>query len=634
MQKMSRRMMLQVSGTGLMGTMLAGSRISALADEQKGVLGDISLLKVRGQSYEAVIPDTLDIAEGAQLSINALTGNLDPDLYSAVYQDFQFLGKKPKMDALTWNISPKNARTLPTLRVITGSDFGIESEYLLMSDLVSHIQENGQMYYPFDGDGPPKGTSYPQTNANTALALTNWYARDNSPAYARWIALLAKGLKSSAIVVEDRAYYPMQSGIGAEGHWSFMNHSGSLPIAYKPPDEPTSDQQGLEGAAKSDSARCMSVLLRHYQTTGDAESLELGRRMGRFLMKPALWDNTRDEGSSGREHGIFSGHDHCNTNCLMALLDLALVDRNEWLAEAVKEGYNRQIRSGVVRMGWFPAWSLPTKYSRPAWLLTVTEPCALGDTIALAVKLSDAGLGDYWDDVDSILRNHLIEQQASDLELMKSASQAKTEEDVSLLKRFQGSFGTGSVTGFDPAGALAGCCTANSPQGMYYAWHGITRFDGGVATINLFLNRASAWMDIDSYLPYEGKVVLRNKRAHTAMIRIPGWVDKGKVRVTSNGNPINPARAGSYLMVNGLIPGDTVQVEFPVTESNDVYTIANREFEVHFKGSTVISVKPLDGRFSNDGYPFYRRQHYLARKAPTRNANRFVADSIIPLGPF
>ena len=27
---------------------------------------------------------------------------------------------------------------------------------------------------------------------------------------------------------------------------------------------------------------------------------------------------------------------------------------------------------------------------------------------------------------------------------------------------------------------------------------------------NLLLNRASPWMDIDSYIPYEGKVVLKN----------------------------------------------------------------------------------------------------------------------------
>jgi len=35
--------------------------------------------------------------------------------------------------------------------------------------------------------------------------------------------------------------------------------------------------------------------------------------------------------------------------------------------------------------------------------------------IALGVRLSDAGLGDYWDDVDALVRNRLIEQQYVDL---------------------------------------------------------------------------------------------------------------------------------------------------------------------------------------------------------------------------
>ena len=52
-----------------------------------------------------------------------------------------------------------------------------------------------------------------------------------------------------------------------------------------------------------------------------------------------------------------------------------------------------------------------------------------------------------------------------------------------------------------------GCCTANGAVGLYYAWHGITRFDqsSGTATVNLLLNRAAPWLDVDSWLPYEGR---------------------------------------------------------------------------------------------------------------------------------
>jgi hypothetical protein len=37
----------------------------------------------------------------------------------------------------------------------------------------------------------------------------------------------------------------------------------------------------------------------------------------------------------------------------------------------------------------------------------------LGDLVGVYIRLSDAGAGDYWDDVDHIVRNHLVEQHAS-----------------------------------------------------------------------------------------------------------------------------------------------------------------------------------------------------------------------------
>ena len=42
--------------------------------------------------------------------------------------------------------------------------------------------------------------------------------------------------------------------------------------------------------------------------------------------------------------------------------------------------------------------------------------------------------------------------------------------------------------------------------------------------MNLLLNRASPWVDIDSSLPYEGLVRIRNKVADTVAVRVPGWV--------------------------------------------------------------------------------------------------------------
>jgi hypothetical protein len=42
------------------------------------------------------------------------------------------------------------------------------------------------------------------------------------------------------------------------------------------------------------------------------------------------------------------------------------------------------------------------------------------------------------------------------------------------------------------------CCTSNATQGLYYAWEGILRENGAHAEVNLFLNRASRLLDVDS----------------------------------------------------------------------------------------------------------------------------------------
>ena len=591
----------------------------------------LEAIKPRGQWSEATVPDTLDLAERAKLSINALVGNLEPEKYYGVYQGFRMSTNPPEPHALTWNITPKNARTLPTLRAMSGSDFGLEAEEKMMRALLGEIRADGLMYYPFDGAGPPRSTSYPQSNALMIFAILNWQARDGNPAWREWIDLLAEGLRKVAIQVENRAYYPMQSGIRPDGSWHFMLTTGSeLPIAYTPPDEPISDQQGLEGAAKSDQARHLSALVRHYQLTGNAKSLEMALKISRFMLKPQMWEDTSSEGYLGNEHGIFGGHFHNNTEAFMALLDLAVAENDPWLKQFVREGYDHARRSGVLRIGWFPAWTKPEKFNRPAWLHGVTEPCGVSDMAVLAVKLTDAGLGDYWDDVDSIVRNHLAAQQIIDLEAMRRFSGAETENDA-LLGRFRGGFAAGNPTAIANYD-IAGCCTANGAQGFYYAWHGITRFEDGVARVNLFLNRASRWMDVDSELPYQGNVLLKNKLARTALVRIPVWVEPDKVESSVNDQAVRPPLTGRYLLFEGLRSGDRIRLKFPVIERTDKYTIDGHRYLVTFRGSTVTDISPRDSEHTAS--PLYGDLSGDPGNTPTRKTRRFVADKLIPLGPY
>jgi len=57
--------------------------------------------------------------------------------------------------------------------------------------------------------------------------------------------------------------------------------------------------------------------------------------------------------------------------------------------------------------------------------------------------------------------------------------------------------------------------------------------------LGLFLlHSAPPWLDIDSYLPYEGKVVIHNKTATDLSVRIPRWVDRSAVEVKVAAVPV------------------------------------------------------------------------------------------------
>ena len=600
---------------------------------------DLESIRPKGIFYEATIPDTLDLAKRGEYSLNVLTRNVNPDKYYATVRTWfgDYFGnlRVETEEGGNWDILPKNVRAVPYMRTMCGSDLNLDIEIEMMRAILDQTYDDGLIYYPAEGFHHPKNTTLPWFNGLVVLAIMNWQERDHNPAWNDWITLICAGLKSTPLFVDDRAYYPPECSRNPDGTWNWtLRHKPQFP--YSPPDEPEFDQQGFEGCAKFEQAPPYRALVKNYLQQGDAESLGVALKISRFVLKPSMWEDTSREGYPGYEHGMWAGHVHANLTNLHALLDLALATDDTWLKQFVREGYDHAVRNGVVRMGWLPGWPLPVKYRRPARTHQFDEPCNLGDWAVLAVMLSDAGLGDYWDDVDAIVRNHLSAHQIIDLDLMRASAGGGTEHD-DILEGTIGGFGGGYKT--EARAMCQNCCTVNAAFGFYYAWHGITRFDQGVATVNLFLNRASDWMDIDSHLPYEGKVVLHNKKAHTTLVRIPSWVRDEKTRWFVNDMPVETARAGRHRIVSGLKPGDKIRLEFPVQESVDTYhflddvpegeEIPSTKFTITFKGSTIIDIKPREDKPGM--YPMYLRDHYRANKAPMRKAKRFVSNEVIPL---
>ena len=185
----------------------------------------------------------------------------------------------------------------------------------------------------------------------------------------------------------------------------------------------------------------------------------------------------------------------------------------------------------------------------------------------------------------------------------------------------------------------------NCPQSLYYAWESIVRHGNGGTEVNLLLNRASPWLNVDSYLPYEGKVVLKNKRARRVHVRIPVSVDKRAVRLWVQGREVPLVWLNNYLLVDGIGSEDVITVEFPMVETSERYTepTFGVEYTFKFRGNTVVDASPRPEKPAweilgqDDGtrnpitksYPLFDRERYKGDRAPMIEKERYVAPKLI-----
>ena len=310
---------------------------------------------------------------------------------------------------------------------------------------------------------------------------------------------------------------------------------------------------------------------------------------------PALYSHGVNPG----EHGEYQGQTHSHMMALRGILACGLATNNTTMKNFAREGYEFSRNLGIVRLGWFQ--EEVGKHSH--------ETCSLADMISLAIQLSEAGLGDYWDDVDGYARNHLTEGRYVNLEKLKALNPGMTPADEQWLKRALGTYsGWGSPVALSTV--LQNCCMANGAQGLYSIWTKIVTYDPAslTARVNLLLNRQTPQLDVESYLPFEGKVVLRNKGARQVHLRIPTWVDRHELACHVDGQARYMNFLQNYLLLDSLGPRSVVTVTFPVHEQVETYSCddygeggwsskptATFRYRATYRGNTAISLKSLQG---------------------------------------
>ena len=604
---------------------------------------DFAIPPYDGQRYEATVPDTLDLAERARLAIHAMTENPNPE---ADYEPYWGIVWTPvprmRSDFVSLSITPKFQEAVCLDRIMSGSEQNLHVDRRWMEVTLKCQGPDGLMYTPTRGrpwafrlrpthyaggdtiNSDAEQLIRPVSNGQLLRTTSLYAVRDGGSLWPERIRKVVDGLTALAVDAGEYAYF------WPGPHYALKAH---------PPDvRPCFQFHMGEMSLVSFGLSCA------YRQIGYEPALTLARKLLTFQKEVFF---TPEGAFLTAQPGAIKAHVHAHARGLQSMADYALLTDDQALLEFVVKSYEWAKARANTLIGFFPnhvpspEWRQQKikgdmdKGTSPAFFRDEYNGCevaGLADMIGVALWLSEAGVADYWDDVDRWVRNMLAESQLRQTDwvyhLPGSAAvpiQLRVGETAERVpERNMGSWPTGAAPNdwYEENNTSFGFVhgdTACAGRALYWIWNRILRCENGKLKVNLLLNRASPWTDVDSYIPYQGRVDIQMKQPVELSVRIPEWVRPTDSRVQVNDTERNVGWDGRYAQVGHVKPGDTVTLRFPISERTDVVYIQKKKYTLVRRGNDVVAIYPR-GRY----YPFYQRDHYRSGEPRWRRITRFV----------
>lgn len=552
--------------------------------ECEGFLDLISMPQVSGERYFSHSPDTLDLQEKAKSAINALTRCTSP----RSNYDVLFYGDMRRNPPVLYRRMPfygKFWEALGLMRYLTGSSLNSHVDQYWRKLFLDWFQHENPLL-----DGPDGG--------RLLCWIGNNYYFEKNPCWLK---------------IAEMAVNNLQTAFVHEGDYCFLlDNDGKMATGW----DATFRGWTLQG------------LVRLYTATCSNDALTLASKLARYLKDHALVFD-----SNGRflaRHPSDNGpalHFHHNGNTMVALSEYALATQDLEFASFVKKGYEYAISIGWPIVGFFPEYIHDWPDSRS---YIDCETCCTVDMIMLAINLSLLGVGDYWDDVDRFVRNQFDEMQMKSGEWIKhiaetypSSPVGNEEEGDLVAERVVGSFSGWALTNdfiaSDGEPFVSGCCTGNGVRAIAYVWDKMLEYEKGRMKIHLLFNRPSPWAEINSCIPYEGRIDVIIKVPLDLQIRIPEWTKTEEIKCTVNGHERGLTFQGRYAQIGPVDAGQMATITFPINEHGIDTTIGDLPYSLIVKGNDVVEIQPPGQRS-----PFYQRAKYRENKARWVNRERFI----------
>ena len=573
---------------------------------------------LEGQRYTAAVPDTLDLAGRMALAVNALTNCWVPEERWALQFDTD-VSQRP---AVLWinhltdaylNIPAKFLEALVVCRTASGSDLNLDTDLAVLRTQLELLGEDGLTYTPTDTlekFDEPRPFAEIWGEGRLLLALCMLSQIDDDPVWLETAKRKVDRMLELSTVREDFRFY-----------WRgrFMPGASPPADAAEPreplPDGSLGDKSAETGLSLIYSVGSMghgSALL--YRLTGYEPALELARGLARWALARVFKHEDGHYDFYHFHHGLYA---------LIAVCEYGIAANDREVLQRVDSCYRWAREMGDPLIGFY-AEVMPGSDIYLERRGNTVEICEVADMVVLALALTRAGLGDYMDDVDRWVRNLYSEGQLLDADYANHIPDSCFVDEVRprsypdtdrVHERSVGSFlgWMRANDGLDLEQTAEGpklthhavmhCCTANGARTFYYVWDSIVqRGEDGSTTVNLLLNRASPWLDVASWLPVDGRVQLRIKDAPQVSVRLPEWVDLAQVSASVNGDATQPGLEGRLAQLEGLAPGDVVELRFPVPERRLHRVIGEIPFRLTLRGANVVAIEPR-----GIGYPLFER---------------------------
>lgn len=516
------------------------------------------------------IPDTLNLADRAHLVLNAMIGVADEDKDYIPFIKGYFASDPVWMNHINWDYGSSHSRLIDSMtlvRAMTGAKEGSEIEKYYKKNFLTFFQEDGLNYCK-------------NTLAENHVKASDARFEDSASMTDQRAVLLGLTtwfMDTGDLMVKDRAdkHVAALKRLVRKERNSWFN----------PATEFTEhDWQSFDGVMTSLCpdpcamwGRQIFPLIRYYQHTGNEDAFELSVNfVANIVYRSGAFG---ENGSWNSDHGFKNGHFHTRMSTLASIARFSEFTHDAFLMNWVKKCFDWGL-SKCTSFGWTPG-DLEDEH----------ETCTLVEAIGTCITLARNGYTEYWSKAEKFLRNQLTQVRLT------------------------------NISG----------CVASGARGLYNGWNNIVTEESGTVSINLLFNKASKWLNLYSYLPHEGKLIIDVKEGiNTLCIRIPESVAYESVKVKRmvdcevqemNGRDL-PWVNTCYAKLNQVREGEEIEVTFSVITKTTVEKAADEEFVAKWAGETVVDITPK-GIY----YPLYKKIK-LEVKTPVKKGTLYLGSNV------